>query len=58
VEKKVAVNHDSIRGELEKITGFVGTGGVFNFSAEDHNGLTKEGFGMIEIENGNWKMAE
>lgn len=58
VEKNVPVNHDSIRGELEKIIGFVGTGGVFNFSPEDHNGLTKDGFVMVTIEDGNWKLAE
>ncbi len=58
VDKKIHVNRDSIRDELENITGFVGTGGIFNFSAKDHNGLTKEGFVLVEIENGDWKLAE
>jgi branched-chain amino acid transport system substrate-binding protein len=56
--KKVEVTHDAIRGELEKITGFVGTGGIFNFSADDHNGLNKDGFVLVEIKNGNWTLAE
>lgn len=51
------VTHAAIRDELEKITGFVGTGGVFNFSAEDHNGLTKDGFVLIQIKDGNWTLA-
>ncbi|MFV2082117.1 MAG: ABC transporter substrate-binding protein, partial [bacterium] len=58
VEKNTKVTHATIRNELENIKGFVGTGGIFNFSAEDHNGLTKEGFVLIEIENGDWKLAE
>ncbi|MDF1536915.1 MAG: ABC transporter substrate-binding protein [bacterium] len=52
------VTRAGIRDEIEKITGFVGTGGIFNYSAEDHNGLTKEGFGMVEIKNGGWSLAQ
>lgn len=51
-------NGTTVRDEIEKITGFVGTGGIFNFSADDHNGLTKDGFVMVEISGGDWKMAE
>ena len=49
---------EAIRAEIEKLQGFVGTGGIFNFSTDDHNGLTKEGFVMVEIEGGDWKLAE
>jgi branched-chain amino acid transport system substrate-binding protein len=55
---KGEVTHDSIRDELEVIKGFVGTGGIFNFSPFDHNGLTKAGFVLVKIENGDWKLAE
>lgn len=48
----------AIRDEIEKLQGFVGTGGIFNFSPEDHNGLTKEGFVMVEIKGGDWTLAE
>jgi len=27
--------------------GFVGTGGIFNFSANDHNGLIENAFEML-----------
>ncbi|MBN2719656.1 MAG: ABC transporter substrate-binding protein, partial [Proteobacteria bacterium] len=57
-EKAGGATRATIRDELEKIQGFVGTGGVFNFSAEDHNGLTKDGFVMVEIKNGTWNLAE
>jgi len=56
--EKADKNGTSIRDEIEKITGFVGTGGIFNFSATDHNGLTKDGFVMVEISDGKWKLAE
>ena len=52
------VTHASIRDELEKITGFVGTGGIFNFSASDHNGLTKDGFVMVTIKDGDWALVK
>ena len=52
------VTHASIRDELEKITGFVGTGGIFNFSASDHNGLTKDSFVMVTIKDGDWALVK
>jgi branched-chain amino acid transport system substrate-binding protein len=32
--------------------GFVGTGGVFNFSATDHNGLSIDAFEMLTVKDG------
>jgi branched-chain amino acid transport system substrate-binding protein len=52
------VTRATIRDEIEKVQDFVGTGGIFNFSTEDHNGLTKDGFVMVEIKDGTWKLAE
>jgi len=57
-DKAGKADRDGIRDELEKITNFVGTGGIFNFSPQDHNGLTKDGFVMVEIKNGTWSLAE
>lgn len=57
-EKAGGATRASIRDELEKIRDFVGTGGIFNFSTEDHNGLNKDGFVMIEIKDGTWSLAE
>ncbi|GAB7082189.1 ABC transporter substrate-binding protein [Megalodesulfovibrio paquesii] len=48
----------AIRDNLEKITNFVATGGVFNMSAEDHNGLTADAFEMVLIEKGDWKIVQ
>ena len=52
--EKVGDDRGKIRDELESTKNFVGTGGVFNFSATDHNGLTKQGVVMVKIVDGEW----
>ena len=47
-----------IRNEIENTTDFVGIGGVFNFSAKDHNGLTKQGVVMVKIVDGEWTLIQ
>jgi len=47
-----------IRANLEKIKGFVGTAGVFNFSAEEHNGLDESAFEMVTINKGDWQIVK
>ena len=48
----------AIRDTIESTTGFVGTGGVFNYSADDHYGLTADAFVMIKIVDGEWQLAD
>lgn len=48
----------AIRDELEKIKEFVGIGGIFNMSLQDHNGLDKRAVTMYEIANGQWQLAK
>jgi branched-chain amino acid transport system substrate-binding protein len=54
-----AVGPDSsqIRDYIETRTNYVGTHGVFHFSATDHNGLTKEAFEMVVVKDGDWALA-
>jgi len=47
-----------IRDELEKTSGVVGIGGVFTYSATDHDGLTKDAFVWVQIKDGKWTLAE
>lgn len=51
---KVGPDRAKIRDYIESVTDWPGTGGVFNMSAQDHNGLTAGCFVMIEIINGEW----
>jgi len=46
-----------IRDNLEKISGFAGTSGVYTYSPENHNGLDESAFIMVTIENGAWKVS-
>ena len=50
--EKAGTDRAKIRDEIEKIKGLPGTGGVFSFSAEDHNGLGIDSFEMITVKNG------
>jgi branched-chain amino acid transport system substrate-binding protein len=50
--EKAGADKEAIRDAIERTTNFAGTGGIFNFSASDHNGLTKEAFEMLTVKNG------
>lgn len=47
-----------LRDQIEKTSGFVGIGGTFTFSPEDHNGLTESDLVMYKIENGTWTVLK
>jgi branched-chain amino acid transport system substrate-binding protein len=47
-----------IREYLERKRNFVGQNGIFNFSADDHNGLTKNDFYIAVVRDGKWTLAE
>jgi branched-chain amino acid transport system substrate-binding protein len=55
--KEVGADKAKIRDYLENKKNFVGQHGVFNFSADDHNGLTKEAFQMVVVKDGDWALA-
>jgi branched-chain amino acid transport system substrate-binding protein len=55
--KAVGDDPAKIRDYIEK-SRFVGTGGVFQFSPEDHNGLTKKDFEMITVKNGKFVVLQ
>ncbi len=50
--EKAGTNRSKIRDEIERIKDLPGTGGIFSFSAEDHNGLGIDSFEMITVKNG------
>jgi len=50
--REVGPDREKIRDYLENTKNFVGTGGIFNFSPEDHSGLTKDAFEMLTVKNG------
>jgi branched-chain amino acid transport system substrate-binding protein len=50
--EKVGADREKVRAAIESTRGFVGTGGVFNFSAADHNGLGLDAFEMLVVKDG------
>jgi branched-chain amino acid transport system substrate-binding protein len=46
------VDKEKVRAAIESLQGFVGTAGIFNFSAQDHNGLALDAFEMLTVKNG------
>lgn len=47
-----------IRDQLEKVKGFPGIGGIFTFTPQDHAGLTKDAFVLVEIKKGDWTLVK
>lgn len=56
--EKAGSDRVAIREQLEKTQGFVGISGVFNMSAQDHNGLKEDSAVLVKIEQGKWKLIE
>ena len=50
--EKAGPDKAKIRDEIEKLQNLPGTGGIFSFSAEDHNGLDIDSFEMITVKDG------
>jgi len=48
----------TIRDQLEKTKNFHGIGGTFTYSAQDHAGLGKDAFVLVEIKNKDWVIVK
>ena len=55
---KVGANKSKIRDAIEGTKKFVGISGVFNFSADDHNGLGKGSLALVMIKDGKWTVIK
>lgn len=58
VERAKTDKSATVRDEIEKTRGYVGTGGVVNMSATDHMGLDLSAFKMLEIKGGDWTIVQ
>lgn len=57
--KKDGADPEKIRDDIEKNTNdFAGITGVFNMSADDHNGLKEDSLAMIEVKDGDWTLIK
>jgi len=55
--EKVGPNRAKIRAYLENAR-YVGISGEFFMTKEDHNGLAKDAFVMVQVKNGDWVPAK
>lgn len=52
IKKAGSTDPEAVRTAIEGLQGVAGTGGLFNFSATDHNGLGLDAFEMLTVKNG------
>jgi len=60
IEKAGSTDKEAVRNAIENLKGVVGTGGVFTFSAQDHNGIDINAFSfeMITVKKGKFEILE
>ncbi|MGO9307516.1 MAG: ABC transporter substrate-binding protein [Spirochaetia bacterium] len=56
IRKAGGTDKFKVRDAIEGLKGVVGTAGVFNFSPDDHNGLTMDSFEMLTVKNGQFAL--
>jgi len=56
IKKAGSTDPEKVRDAIENLKGFVGTGGIFNFSPEDHNGLDIDSFAMLTVKDGKFAL--
>jgi len=56
--KAVGPDAAKIRDFVESTKGFVGMHGIFNFTPQDHNGLSKDDLEMVVVKDGKWALAQ
>ena len=58
IEQTKGTDKEAVRTAIENLKGFVGTGGIFNFSPTDHNGLNVDAFEMLTVKNGKFAILK
>lgn len=56
--EKAGSDRAKLRAAIEGTRGFVGITGIFDFSPTDHNGLDRRAASMIQIVDGEWRLAK
>lgn len=58
IRRAGTVDKAAVRNEIEKTSGYIGTGGRVSMSPKDHLGLNLSAFHMVEIHNGGWVLVD
>lgn len=57
INRAKSTDKAKVRDEIEKTSGYVGTGGLVSMSATDHMGLSPSAFHMVEIRKGEFTLS-
>lgn len=49
---------DALRAALENAKNIIGTHGVYNMSASNHNGLDERGRVLVDVQSGQWRLMK
>ena len=58
IKNAQSTDREQVRDAIENLKGFVGTAGIFNFSAQDHNGLSLDAFEMLTVKDGKFTLLK
>jgi branched-chain amino acid transport system substrate-binding protein len=56
--KKTGDDKNKLRDAIEETKGYVGIHGIFNYSASDHGGISKDSILMYQATEGTWKIIK
>jgi branched-chain amino acid transport system substrate-binding protein len=56
--KQAGTDAAALRSAIEQTKGYVGISGVYNLTAEDHNGLGVDSMVIVEVKGGKFVLAE
>ncbi len=56
--EQAGADKEKVRDAIENMKNFAGTGGIFNFTPEDHNGLDINAFSMMTVKDGKFVLYE
>jgi len=57
IKRAKTTNKKAVRTEIEKTHNYIGAGGIFNMSVEDHMGLQEDSFKLLEVVDGRWQIV-
>lgn len=56
--REVGTDPHKLRTAIENTTNYVGVSGIYNMTAEDHNGLDVDSMVVVQVEDGKFVLAE
>jgi branched-chain amino acid transport system substrate-binding protein len=56
--RQVGTEPEKLRKAIEETKGYIGVSGIYNLSAEDHNGLDTDSLVMVKVEKGKWVLIQ